>query len=197
MTQDTTIFQSQFVLFFVMNMKKILLLISWPPGVGKLTISNWIKQEFSEFFILHNHITLDFARKFFELNTKQLSEIHNKTRMLIIEKMIEIENSIIITMCYTKNKQEKNIKKIMNLAYKFWYEIKYIHLTADFDNLKCRINDESRKKYWKLRDFDNLKRFIETSEVWDKIPFLNWIQIDSSNLTINQTLQKVKRFIES
>lgn len=137
-------------------------------------------------------MTIDFAKNFFENWTTSLTETHNEVRLLVIEKMMKVKRNMIMTVCYTKTKQETNIKNIIWLCKKYWYSLKYIHLEADKEILKKRVTNESRNTYSKLKDPDKLIKFLETTEVSEPVPFLQWHTINSSLDDIEKTMIKIK-----
>src|SRR5689334_22986679 len=71
-------------------------LIYGAPGVGKLSVARELAA-LTGFRLFDNHVTIDWALRFFEFGTPQFWQLNNRLRLAVIDEAIEADLSLIST----------------------------------------------------------------------------------------------------
>jgi deoxyadenosine/deoxycytidine kinase len=167
-------------------MQKQMLIISGQPGTGKTTIGKYFASYFDIAFldkdIICDEFTFYIMKNLFKKdNDKDSKEYKENVRDLeyltfkkIIKSQLELETSFVAVAPFTKEINEDNsyFDELYNLAEHKGYDIYFIHLAANTEEIKRRIirRNKPEDKY-KIDNWDeyvkrfenkNLKYYIKT-----------------------------------
>ena len=67
-----------------------LIIICGPPAAGKMTVGMELERE-TGLKLLHNHMTIELVRKFFEFGTPQFERLDQKIRFEIFKEVANSE----------------------------------------------------------------------------------------------------------
>lgn len=166
-------------------MQKQMIIISGQPGAGKSTVGRYFAQYFDIAFLDKDIICDDFTfyimkNLFNKENDKDSKEYKENVRDLeyltlkkILKSQLDIEVSFVAVAPFTKEINEKSnyFDDLVQLAELKGYDIYFIHLVSNENELKKRIirrnkpEDISKIKNWdeyiKRFDNNNLKSYIK------------------------------------
>lgn len=174
--------------------QKPLIVLYGIPGVGKLTVAKEL-HKITNLPLFHNHLSKDLVDSVFSPN-KPMGLI-NEIRFSFFKTACEQNLGLVFTFVYAKTVDDDFMNRITNIAESIQTPIYFIQLTCQESVLKTRIENESRTKHNKVRDFSLLQ---ETMKKYDLLsPYSNdknHLIIDTTNIepaeTANQILQLVK-----
>lgn len=163
-----------------------------PPATGKLTVANELSK-LTNLKVFHNHLTVDLIKPFFEFGSKSFFELSTKLRLDIFESAAK-DNilGLIFTSCYSYPEDNDMIKKIISRIEKHGGEIHFVHLYADINELKKRVEGDSRKNYGKVKTIEGLENSLNKWNMFTPIPFVESLKIDNTNLTSKEVAKRIK-----
>ena len=162
---------------------KTIYLIGGTMGVGKTTISQQLKKE------LENSIFLD-GDWCWDADPFQVTD---ETKDMVLDNICYVLNNFIkcsayknIIFCWVMHQQEiiNHITQKLNTTN---CKVKTISLLVDENSLKNRITKDINNG---IRQSDVLQRSIERIHMYD---CLDTIKIDTSNKTIQEIIEEIKR----
>jgi broad-specificity NMP kinase len=179
-------------------MKKKIIVIYGPPGVGKLTVAQELSK-ITSFKLFHVHQIADLLSFFFTPGTKPFTKTFEDLWFFLLEKILSFaKKGVIVTLVYgiqTLNGEKDDLffLKIKNLALEKKADIFFIKLKCSDEEIKKRISSEERKKFKKITDYKKLKEIREKYNIDAKIPFDKNIEIDTTNLSPSHTAMEIKK----
>ncbi len=182
-------------------MKPKVVMIYGPIGVGKLTTARLLSEK-TNFPLCHNHLVNDLVQSLFERGTVESSELYRKIQDILFQKAIFSGKSFILTHAYAHNyiypdgesdhNYMKNLQKKITEAGADMY---FIHLRADDDVILERVKEESRKEFRKLTDENIMKNLLEKEDFKTSANVNNQLILDTSNLPVEESVEKILNFI--
>lgn len=176
------------------NTEKVVMLVYGHPACGKLTTANEVAKKYN-LNLIDNHFFNNILFPFVELNTKNVISMYpeiTKIKKIWFDNIIRygkkdkgfIFTDVLIDLPSTR----ESIKDIMEFSKKMNYKFLPIKLVCDEVDIKDRIKTFERKKRHKIVDFQEWKKYIETTKFVD-IP--KSVVIKNKNL--NETLELVNK----
>lgn len=184
-------------------MQKKLVIILGPHAVGKMTVG----QELSKITglrLLHNHISIELARKLFEKNEPEWKILSESIRQTVFELFAkgDFPGLIFTYMCdFDMENEFDYLSRKMRLFEDNGGECYVAELSADFDVRLVRNKSENRLLH------KETKRNLEASEAemrstsanhrlnsfeGEKLPFKNYIKIDNTNIPPEKAAKMIK-----
>ncbi len=173
-----------------------LIFLYGPPASGKYTIAKAIAQKLG-YKLFHNHLTVDLAKGVFDYGTKAFWELVHKIRLDIFEKAAkENISGMIFTYVYEKDSDDSFVKQVLEKVNSNGGEIIFIQIYCDKKTLLERVKKDSRKQFQKVKTEEGLLEMLGKGDLLSSIPFVENNIIDNTNLTVEETVQKVLTLIK-
>ena len=173
-------------------------IIMGPQAVGKMTVGENIAER-TGMKLFHNHMTIDLLLKIFNWN--EIKSLNTSFREEIFKAFSKLDNKQGLIFTYLMdfdNPEEweyiKHITSIFDNA-----EVYYIELLSDLETRLYRNKTPNRlqKKWTKRNIIENEHRMKETmkchrtSSNEGEVTFENYLRIDNSNLSAEETTKIV------
>ena len=177
-------------------MKKTIIVIYGPPGVGKLTIGRELSKK-TKLKFFNGHKLANVVHSIFDFGTKEFVDTTNSLWLFLFEKIVESKApGIIVSFVYgvqtlEGKKDEQFFKKIFTIAKRSGANTYFIKLTCSDTQLYKRVQNKSRKKLGKLTSAKLLKKIRQKYKVDQAIPFVKNTVIDTTRLTARQTADRI------
>ncbi|MFD2179819.1 AAA family ATPase [Veronia pacifica] len=173
-----------------------------PPAVGKMTVGMALAES-TGYRLMHNHMTLELVHNFFEFDDPEFWPLVREIR----EKLFSaIKDSNLPGLIYTfvwaldRDRDRESIENYCSAIGVSINDVKFVELTADQDTRLLRNKTELRlaekkskndleKSEANLLDFDQ-KHQMNTE---NDFIFSNHLKIDNTNLSPQQTAQRIVR----
>ncbi|OCA90389.1 shikimate kinase [Bacillus sp. FJAT-27225] len=179
-----------------------LVLLFGPQAVGKMTVGQELVK-ITDLKLFHNHMTIDLVSHFFDYSTKEGKRLVNLFREEIFE---EVSKSDLYGMIFTfvwmfdLEYDWKYIKRVSELFESRGGTVYYVELEADLHERLERNKTPNRLEHKpKKRDLEwsenDLRRTMEKHRLNSfegEITFPNYMRIDNSNLSAEETAMMIK-----
>lgn len=171
-----------------------LLFIYGPPAVGKYTVAKEISKK-TGYKLFHNHLVVDLVTSLFEFDSKEANDLSNKLRIDLLSQAVKSNlEGVIFTVVYSKGIDDKITQEIVGLVEKNKGEVLFVRLYCTKEELEKRVGQKSRKKFNKVTDKSVLNDILNKYKLDEEIPNSKSLNIDNTNLTTNQTVEKIIAF---
>jgi len=100
-------------------------------------------------------------------------------------------DGIIYTFVYDRTTDNPFVIKLKNLAERQNISIKFLQIYCEKKELLKRVTMESRKAYKKVQSVEGLSRYLDSGDFVSPIDNVDSIKVDSSNLSIESTVELV------
>jgi len=181
-----------------------LVIICGPPASGKMTIGMGLEQA-TGLKLLHNHMTIEVTRKFFEFGTLEFERLDKAIRFEIFREVAQSDlPGMIFTMVWAFNETEDK-EYIMEIVNTFGPETScyFVELNAPLDVRLQRNRDEFRllhkpsKRELELSEQSLLQseknyRMISGEK---EIKEFEILKIDTSKMSSIEAVKKIKDYI--
>ena len=186
-------------------MNKVILLYGL-PAAGKLTIAKMLADSDENAYLIDNHYVHDFVRPFIGSHGGAAEYWHHAGN-------IHGELLNIIGLFYPKDKPvtyiftqvirdsdsgKHEMSKYIEFAKQIGAEFYSIALIPSFETLKTRCVAEERKQRKKLHTVEKMVQVfgeLESQRIFNST-HPNHLSIDTSNMTIKETFQAVKKHLD-
>lgn len=167
-----------------------LIVIYGPPASGKLTIASALAEK-TGYKLFHNHLTIDLLKSVFEFGSLGFFKLSQNMRLDVFEAAAK-QNipGIIFTYVYDKDSDDEFIHEVINRVEKNGGEVKFIQLYCDKEVLLKRVKEESRKQFQKVKSEEGLLKSLSDADQMSSISFVDNHKIDSTHLSVEETVQK-------
>jgi len=184
-----------------MNKTKVIY-IHGVPAVGKLTTARMLCEE-TGYKLLHNHLTTDLVRAIFERGNPKGDMYILKLRLEILELGVqENVSGIVITGAHAHNYLYPNGKsddwyaqELERITETNGGEFFGVHLTSKTETLLKRVESDDRKNWGKISTKEMLQDSMNKNDYTKSALVKNIISIDNTNLSVEETVQKIKEFV--
>ena len=167
-----------------------LLFIYGSPAVGKLTVANEIA-ELTDFKVFHNHLSIDAIEPIFEFGSESFFKLIELIRVETVAEAARKNVNLIYTFCYAKDLDDAHVEKISRIVEENGGEVCFVLLTAEKDELKKRVLEESRKFFGKVKSVKMMDFFFERYDLFSPVPERESLIIDNTNLSAKATARKI------
>ena len=181
--------------------KNKVILLYGMPATGKYTMAKRLQQE-NKAILFDNHYFHDMFINLIKVSEQELPqywiELENfkDQFMKIISKFYPKSKKIMYIFTCVLLKDEIFFEKLQNFADSINADFIPIQLLTSIDILKKRCQTEYRKKRKKISDIDTMENFLKI--YGNKLPNYthnNQLTIDTSNLSEEETFNKIKNHI--
>ncbi len=179
-------------------MKKQLIVLYGPPGVGKLTVSKELSK-ITGLETFHVHQVADLISSLFDTGTKEFAESFESVWFSLLEKLLDVnKEGVITTLIYgvqtlEGKKDDVFFSKVIATAENKNAEVFFVKLECSDEKLKERVASKGRESYKKLTDYKKVEEIRKKYKVDRKIPFTESIVIDTTNLTPSEAALEIKK----
>ena len=167
-----------------------LLFIYGSPAVGKLTVANEIAK-LTDFKVFHNHLSIDAIEPIFEFGSKSFQKLIELIRVETVAEAARVGQNLIYTFCYAKDLDDAHAAKIAEIVESNGGEVCFVLLTAEKDELKRRVLEESRKSFGKVKTVEMMDFFFEKYDLFSPVPRGDSLIIDNTNLSAEATARRI------
>lgn len=171
-----------------------LLFIYGAPAVGKFTVACEIAK-LCNFKVFHNHLSIDCIKPIFDFGTPSFEKLIPLIRREVISEAVRTQTDLIFTFCYAKGIDDQQVFELTELVENGGGEICFILLTAQIEELRKRVADESRQMMQKIKTTEMLARYFENYELFSPVPHRPSLIIDNTETPPDAVAKQiVKRF---
>lgn len=168
-----------------------LIVLYGPPASGKFTIAKMLSEKIG-YKLFHNHLTIDLLKSVFTWGTPDFFKLNQEIRLKIFEEAARQDiDGLIFTYVYEKDTDDHFIKLMLEKVTKYNGEVIFIQLFCEKEELLKRVTNESRKAYQKVGTEEGLDNWLNSGDMMSDISFVKNILIDNTNLSEDETFQKV------
>ena len=173
-----------------------LVIIYGPPASGKLTVAKEVAQR-TGYKLFHNHLTVDLLKNILEFGTPEFFELNQKMKLDILETAAKARVSgVIYTFVYDRKTDNPFIDQLKEIADRQNVSIKFVQIYCEKEELLKRVTDESRKKYKKIHSEEGLSKYLESGDFISPVDNVDSIRIDSTNLSVDETVAEVLKLLQ-
>jgi hypothetical protein len=157
------------------------------PGVGKLTVATELAS-LTGFKLLDNHVTIDWARCYFDFNTPPFWKLDERLKLAVIDECVAVGVSLILTLVRTDAAHAERLDAQVAAT---GGRCHYVQLTCDRDLLAARLVSEERAAAGKLTNVTVLQRMLERDDLLAPAAGRHDLVIDNSNLAPDAAAQRI------
>ena len=186
-------------------MQKTLVVILGPHAVGKMTVGQVLAKN-TGLRLFHNHMSIELVRKLFSHAEKEWKILNEAIRQTVFGLFAkgDFAGLIFTYMCACEVKEEIDyLTNIIRLFEENGVRCCVVELCADFETRLKRNKSENRLLH------KESKRNVEWSEAemratseryrlnsfeGEKLPFENYIKIDNTFLSPEETAEKIRAY---
>ena len=180
-----------------------LYLIVGPVAVGKMTVGQLLAEELN-IPLLHNHDSIELALKFGYYGTPQFAQINEGIRKLIFTTMANSTEAkgLIFTLVWDFSDQRdwKYVRELKHLFESHGWQFNLVELNASLEERLRRNVSENRLQHKpskrntqlsqeNLLHSEDRHRMTSISDL--TVEFPNFLKLDTTYLTANQSVEKI------
>jgi len=106
-------------------------------------------------------------------------DLVDRIRFDVLDYCAKNDTDLIFTYVYEGRNDDENARELIRAVENNKGEVLFVELSASPDDLIARVNNESRKRYNKLRDPEVMKNITRDMSIYS-IPFVKALKIDTS-----------------
>jgi predicted kinase len=170
-----------------------LVVLYGPPAVGKLTIARELSR-LTGLKVLHNHLTIDVAKPFFEFGSPPFIRLLDKLRLAVIEEAVAQGLDLVFTVAYHHSAEtEAGARAFLETAQGYGARVCLVHLTCSARALEARVASEERLQMGKLATVDVLRKFTADKDYESGYPDPDTLRIDNTDLPAEATARRIAK----
>ena len=104
---------------------------------------------------------------------------------------------IVFTFVYEKIIDDHFIKQLLERVTSYGGEVVFIQIYCDKEELLKRVTEESRKQFQKVKSEEMLLKTLEEHDQMSSLDFVQSYKIDSTHLTVEETISKALEIIKA
>jgi hypothetical protein len=175
-----------------------------PPAVGKMAVAMEISKK-TGYRMLHNHGTIELLIPIFDYGTPKFNTLNNEFRKRIFE---EVATSDLLGFIFTYvtsfelDEEKEYMSRISSIFKDQGHEVYFVELYAPLDirikrnktPLRLEAKPSKRNTTWSEESLISMNKKYPHITSSDEHPFFfqeNYIKIDNSNLTKQETAEKI------
>ena len=155
-----------------------LVFIYGPPASGKFTIAKRLSES-TGIPLFHNHLSRDIVEDIYKDSLMEHHDLVDRIRFDVLDYCAKNDTDLIFTYVYEGWNDDENARELIRAVENNKGEVLFVELSASPDDLIARVNNESRKRYNKLRDPEVMKNITRDMSIYS-IPFVKALKIDTS-----------------
>ena len=155
-----------------------LVFIYGPPASGKFTIAKRLSES-TGIPLFHNHLSRDIVEDIYKDRLMEHHDLVDRIRFDVLDYCAKNDTDLIFTYVYEGRNDDENARELIRAVENNKGEVLFVELSASPDDLIARVNNESRKRYNKLRDPEVMKNITRDMSIYS-IPFVKALKIDTS-----------------
>lgn len=169
-----------------------LIVIYGAPASGKLTVAKAVAEK-TGYKLFHNHATIDLLKELLEFGTPEFKKLNQQLRLDLLQGAARqgVLKGVIYTFVYDRMADDQFVEELQSIAQKESIDLQFIQIYCEEDELLKRVTGDSRKAYRKIHSAEDLSKYLKTGDFLSKISNVESLQIDSTKLTLKQTVEKV------
>lgn len=177
-----------------------LVIIIGAQAVGKMTVGEELSK-ITNLKLFHNHMSIEFALKFDAWGTPLFNDINGGIRNLVMNSFIKNEKDLIFTFTWAFD-LKADWEYMNKIREKFIdYKVHYVELVTNIETrLKRNETDKRLSEKPSKRNVEwSRNEILKTNEKYrlisndHEIKFDNYIRIDNSNLSAQETAEIIKK----
>jgi len=165
-------------------------LIYGPPGVGKLTVARALA-DITGFKLADNHLTIDWARRFFDFGTEPFWRLESRLRQTLVDEAIAADLSIISTFLSPNQAVMAAVTPVCARIESLGGHCCFVQLTCAREALEARVVSAERAAVGKLASIRGLQRVLEGADLLAPIPGRDDLIIDNTDLPPGAAAQRI------
>ncbi len=168
-----------------------------PPAVGKYTIAQAVAEK-TGYKLFHNHLSIDLLKSVFTYGTPDFFRMSEEIRLTVFEQAAK-ENipGVLFTFVYEKHEDDHFIKKLKQIVESNGGEVIFFQLYCEKEELLKRVREESRKQFHKMKSEESLVKALLGSNLLSSIDFVESNKIDTTHLSVEETVAQVLKLINN
>ncbi len=172
-----------------------LIVLYGPPAAGKYTIAKAIAEK-TGYKLFHNHLTIDLLKTVFTFGTPEFFQLSDKIRLDIFEQAAK-ENvpGVIFTFVYEKSTDDDFVRQLTERVESHGGQVVFIQVYCDEKELLERVQEESRQQFQKMKSVESLGKALAASDLISSIDLVDSTRIDTTHLSIEDTIAQVLEVI--
>jgi len=170
-----------------------LVIIYGAQATGKLTVANELSK-LTRYKVLHNHLILDLVSSVVPYHSEAFYQLVEKIWIDMLEGATGAKvEGIITTFVYggSTGAGESFVKELMGVVTSSGGSISPVLLICNQDELLRRVASESRKRFGKLQNPEQLKALLESNDPTVQIPDVKSLVIDTTDLPAKKAAAKI------
>ena len=182
-------------------MPKFIMIVG-PQAVGKMTVGQELAK-ITNLKLLHNHMTIELLTKIFDYSKKAYTKLNLNFRTQIFEEFSKSnEYGLIFTCCFDFDvkKEWEIVEKCRNIFKEKGEECYFIELETTLEERIKRNKTDNRLAHkpskrnleWSEKDIIKSIEKHRLNSNSNEIPFENYLRIDNTNISAEETAKMIK-----
>lgn len=173
-----------------------LVLIYGPYASGKLTIATELQKLTGYKFLEKNAVNKP-VLQVFPFGSPVFYRITKKIRLEVIKEAASHDVDLISTLVYALGTDDDYIRDISKAVAKANGQVIFVRITCPSDLLLKRASDRSREGKGKVLDPDFVEELLTKSDISNRIPFVESLDIDSSKQSAMEAAEIIMKHIST
>ena len=173
-----------------------LIFIYGPPAVGKLTVAEELVKQ-NGYKLFHNHLTQDLAKEIYPEFNLQRFKLADKLRLDVFEYAASNNTDLVFTYVFDGDDYDKQfVADTVKAVASNNGRVCFVQLTAPIETLLERVDNESRRRYQKIKNRNELSAFLSNRSLHESVPFDNQLVIDTAKTDPAASARQIIKFYE-
>ena len=161
--------------------------------MGKLTVAEELAR-LTGFRLFHNHLTVDLVTSLFPFGSEAFISLREQIWLDAFREAAKNDVSLIFTFNPESTVRENFIQKTIDVVEAAKGEIDFVELVCDEAVLEERMEDASRKKFWKLASVE-LYRSLKAAGAFSFPKLPKGLALDTTRQSPAETAKLIQEYI--